>query len=125
MAHAAPQDGGGVVRCEGGGFGSMLLQFLLTVVISAILYSGGERAAEQLRRFFRRLSGERGEAIVVLSGKAIRAVALGIVVTAGMQAALAGIGLVSSGSRSWASSPRSSSCSASPSSGRSSAWCLA
>jgi predicted PurR-regulated permease PerM len=79
---------------KAGGFGSMLLQFLLTVVISAILYSGGERAAEQLRRFFRRLSGERGEAIVVLSGKAVRAVALGIVVTAGMQAALAGIGLV-------------------------------
>jgi predicted PurR-regulated permease PerM len=79
---------------KAGGFGSMVLQFLLTVVISAILYSRGERAAEQLRRFFRRLSPERGEAIVVLSGKAIRAVALGIVVTALVQAALAGIGLV-------------------------------
>lgn len=78
---------------KAGGVGSMVLHFLLTVVISAILYARGERAAEQLRRFFRRLSGERGEAIVVLSGKAIRAVALGIVVTAGVQAALAAIGL--------------------------------
>jgi predicted PurR-regulated permease PerM len=72
----------------------MVLQFLLTVVISAILYARAEGAADKLRRFFRRLAAERGEAIVALSGKAIRAVALGIVVTAGVQSALAGVGLV-------------------------------
>jgi predicted PurR-regulated permease PerM len=79
---------------KAGSFGSMVLQFLLTVVISAILYARAEGAADKLRRFFRRLAAERGEAIVALSGKAIRAVALGIVVTAGVQSALAGVGLV-------------------------------
>jgi predicted PurR-regulated permease PerM len=79
---------------KAGSFGSMVLHFLLTVVISAILYVRGEDAAEQLRRFFHRLAGDRGDAIVVLAGKAIRAVALGIVVTALAQAALAAIGLV-------------------------------
>jgi predicted PurR-regulated permease PerM len=73
--------------------GTMLVHFLLTVVLSAILYSRGEAAAEKVRRFFRRLSGERGDVIVTLSGQAIRAVALGIVVTAALQTALAGIGL--------------------------------
>jgi predicted PurR-regulated permease PerM len=78
---------------QAGSFGSTLLNFLVTVVIAAILYTRGEGAALQVRRFFRRLSGERGDAIVTLSGQAIRAVALGIVVTALAQTALAAIGL--------------------------------
>ena len=77
--------------------GLALVQFLLTVVISAILFAKGEGAAEQVRRFFRRLAPERGEAILDLSGKSIRAVALGIVVTAAVQTALAGIGFFSVG----------------------------
>jgi predicted PurR-regulated permease PerM len=80
-----------------GTFGHTLLQFLVTVVISAILYARGERTAGQVRRFFRRLSGERGDAIVTLAGKAIRAVALGVVVTALAQTALAVLGLVVAG----------------------------
>ncbi len=80
-----------------GSFGSLVLHFLLTVLISAILFARGEAAAAQVRRFFRRLAPERGEAIVDLSGKSIRAVALGIVVTAAVQTALAGIGLFSAG----------------------------
>jgi predicted PurR-regulated permease PerM len=78
---------------KAGSFGGMILQFLLTVVLSAILYARGEGAAEQVRRFFRRLSGARGDVIVTLAGKAIRAVALGIVVTALIQTAIAAIGL--------------------------------
>jgi predicted PurR-regulated permease PerM len=77
-----------------GGLGSMVLNFIITVVISAILYARGERAAENVRRFFRRLSGERGDVIVTLAGKAIRAVALGVVVTALVQTAIAATGLV-------------------------------
>jgi predicted PurR-regulated permease PerM len=78
---------------KAGGFGSTVLNFLLTVVVSAILYARGEAGADLLRRFFRRLSGERGDAIVTLAGKAIRAVALGIIVTAVAQTVLAGLGL--------------------------------
>ncbi|HWE22857.1 MAG TPA: AI-2E family transporter YdiK [Myxococcales bacterium] len=82
---------------QAGSFGSMVLHFLLTVIIAAILYAKGEAAGHELRRFFRRLSGERGDAIVTLSEKAIRAVALGIVVTAIVQAALSGVGLFAVG----------------------------
>ena len=78
---------------KAGGLGAMLVEFLLTVAISAILYAKGESAADRVRQFFGRLSGERGEAIVDLAGKAVRAVALGIVVTAAVQTALAAVGL--------------------------------
>lgn len=80
-----------------GGFGMMALQFLLTVVVSAILFATGETAAEGVRRFGRRLAGVQGESTVILAGKAIRGVALGVVVTAFVQAVLSGIGLAITG----------------------------
>jgi predicted PurR-regulated permease PerM len=69
------------------------MQLMLTVIISAILYAGGESAAAWIQRFGWRLAGERGEGVVVLAGQAIRGVALGVVVTALAQSLLAGIGL--------------------------------
>jgi predicted PurR-regulated permease PerM len=80
-----------------GGVGLTLLHFLLTLVITAVLYATGETAATGVRRFARRLADERGESSIVLAGQAIRAVALGIVVTAIVQSAASGIGLVVSG----------------------------
>jgi predicted PurR-regulated permease PerM len=82
---------------QAGGFGLMLLQFLLIVVITAVLYSMGETAARGVRRFARRLAEDRGESSVVLAGQAIRAVALGVVVTALAQSTAAGIGLAVAG----------------------------
>lgn len=98
-ARAAPYVKTGLAwfAATAGSFGSMVLHFLLTVVISAVLFAKGEGAAREIRRFFRRLAGERGEPIVTLAGQAIRAVALGIVVTAAAQTALAGVGLVAIG----------------------------
>ena len=78
---------------QAGGVGLTLLHFLLTVVMTAILYANGEAAALGARRFGRRLADDRGESSVVLAGQAIRAVALGIVVTAIAQSIAAGIGL--------------------------------
>jgi len=82
---------------QAGGMGMMLIQFLLTVIITAILFSSGEAAATGLRRFFRRLAGQKGEGAVELAGKAVRAVALGVVVTALVQTTLAGVGLAVAG----------------------------
>lgn len=76
-----------------GSVGLLTIQFLLTVLIAVILYSRGERAREALIRFGRRLAADRGERVVLLAGQAIRAVALGVVVTALVQTLLAGIGL--------------------------------
>jgi predicted PurR-regulated permease PerM len=56
------------------------------------LYYGGEKGARAVRRFARRLAGERGDEAAVIAAKTIRGVALGIVLTALIQAFVAGVG---------------------------------
>lgn len=80
-----------------GGFGAVAIQFLLTVVIAAILFARGEAAAGMVLRFARRLADERGDSAVRLAGQAIRGVALGVVVTALIQSIFGGIGLLIAG----------------------------
>jgi predicted PurR-regulated permease PerM len=80
-----------------GGFGALFVQFFLTVVMAAILYSNGETAAAGILAFMRRLAGDNGDRVVVLSAQAIRAVALGVVVTALAQSIVGGIGLLITG----------------------------
>ena len=82
---------------QAGSIGMMFVQFLLTVIICAILYSGGEPAADAVRRFFRRVAGQRGDDMTVLAARAIRGVALGVVITALIQSLLGGIGLAVAG----------------------------
>jgi len=82
---------------QAGGFALVLVQFLLIVIFSAVLYAGGESWAAWVRRFGRRLAEEQGDRMVVLAGQAIRGVALGVVVTALVQSALGGIGLAIAG----------------------------
>ena len=77
-----------------GNIGLLVVQFLLTVIIAAILYANGEAAARFADHFARRLAGPQGENAVHLAGQAIRGVALGVVVTAILQTTAAGIGLV-------------------------------
>jgi predicted PurR-regulated permease PerM len=80
-----------------GGFGARILEFVLTVIVAAVLYSTGEDATASLRRFARRLAGAQGDAAVTLAGQAIRGVALGVIVTALVQSVLGGIGLAVAG----------------------------
>jgi predicted PurR-regulated permease PerM len=82
---------------EVGNIGVLLLQFLLTVLIAAVMYAQGEEAAQQIRLFARRLAGERGDGAITLAGGAIRGVALGVGGTALVQALLGGLGLVIAG----------------------------
>jgi predicted PurR-regulated permease PerM len=82
---------------EAGAAGLVVVQCLLIIVLAAVLYAGGEGWAGWILAFGRRLATERGEAAVVLAGKAIRGVALGVVVTALIQSALGGIGLALAG----------------------------
>ena len=99
VARAAPY-ASDAARWALGGVGSaggMLVQFLMVVAFSAILYANGEGAARGVRRFARRLAAERGENSVILAGQAIRAVALGVGVTALVQTVLAAIGLAVAG----------------------------
>ena len=82
---------------QAGSLGGTLIQFLLVVILSAVMYAGGETAALGVRRFGLRLAGRRGEESVILAGKAIRSVALGVGVTAAVQTVLGGIGLAVAG----------------------------
>jgi predicted PurR-regulated permease PerM len=78
---------------EVGSVGWLLLQFLITSVLAAVMYATGERWAAALVRFARRLGGDQGVSVVELAGQAIRGVALGVGLTALLQALLAGLGL--------------------------------
>ena len=78
---------------QAGNLGLLLVHFLLVVIVSACFWAAGESIVASLRRFVFRLMGPRGEGSVILAGQAIRAVALGVVVTAIVQSTLAGLGL--------------------------------
>ncbi|MDQ6629978.1 MAG: AI-2E family transporter YdiK [Pseudomonadota bacterium] len=80
-----------------GNVGFLAIQFLLTLGLAAFMYAHGEVAAAAAFRLGRRLGGRQGEALVHLAGQAIRGVALGVGLTAAIQAVLGGLGLVVAG----------------------------
>jgi predicted PurR-regulated permease PerM len=82
---------------QAGSFSLLVLHFLLSVLIAAVFYVYGETAGAGIRAFARRLAGQQGEDVAILSAKAIRGVALGIIVTAIVQSALGGVGLFVAG----------------------------
>jgi len=98
-AHVQPYAGEATrwMVAEAGSVGYLLVQALMIVVLSALMYSQGDIAAAEIVRFGRRLGGVRGADTVVLAGQAIRGVALGVGVTAAVQSALGGIGLAVAG----------------------------
>jgi predicted PurR-regulated permease PerM len=90
----------GVARWLLGSAGSLLslvLQVILTTAIIALLYASGEQVVVGIRAFFRRLGGAEAEALVPLAANSARAVALGVVLTAVLQALLTGIALAVAG----------------------------
>jgi len=82
---------------QAGNIGMMILNFLLTVIIAAILYATGETASTGALRLARRLAGEQGANTLVLASKAVRGVALGVVLTALIQSIIGGVGLAVAG----------------------------
>ena len=99
IAKAAPYAGSAAGWLVGvlSGFGIVIVQFLLTLMIAALMYAGGDRAEAIAERFSHRLAGARGRAAIRLAGQAIRSVALGVVVTALLQSVMAGFGLAMAG----------------------------
>jgi len=84
-----------------GGIGVLLFELFLTLVLAAVLYYRGERFADTVRRFARRLAGERGEGAVMLAAGATRAIALGVVATSMIQAFIGGLGMLVAGVPAW------------------------
>jgi predicted PurR-regulated permease PerM len=96
LTHLAPfaRSAAPWILSQVGNVGLLSVQFLLTVIIAAILYANGETAARGVELFASRLIGVEGEKAVHLAAQAVRGVALGIVVTAIVQSLFAGIGLL-------------------------------
>jgi predicted PurR-regulated permease PerM len=83
-----------VVASVGGG----LLSFLISFIVASVVMAYGESGARGGRATFRRVAGgARGEALAQLSASTIRAVALGVVGVAFIQAILVGSALLLAG----------------------------
>jgi predicted PurR-regulated permease PerM len=80
-----------------GSLGSMLFQFLLTTIITSIMLANGEIVRDGILSFADRLAGRHGPDVAALAARTIRGVVLGVVLTALIQAAIGGIGLVIAG----------------------------
>ncbi|HEX6811997.1 MAG TPA: AI-2E family transporter YdiK [Planctomycetota bacterium] len=88
---------GGWFVAQAGGVGRLAFHFVLMVLFVGVLFARGEVLAAGVRAFGRRLAGERGDRVVVLAAQGIRAVAIGVVVTALVQSLAGGIGLLIAG----------------------------
>lgn len=99
VARAAPYIApvGRWIAAQAGTAGAFAVHLLVTLILCAVLYAAGETAAHGVRRFARRLHGEQGDNAIVLAAASVRAVALGIVVTAIVQTALGALGLFVAG----------------------------
>jgi predicted PurR-regulated permease PerM len=73
------------------GVGLLFLHLCLTVILATILFLQGEQFADWTKKLAYRVGGQRGEQATILAAKAIKAVAMGVVVTALFQAALSAI----------------------------------
>jgi predicted PurR-regulated permease PerM len=73
--------------------GGFLLYLLLTLILCGLLYVKGEVAVRLVSRVAERVAGHNGADIIRLTGQSIRAIALGVVVTALIQASLGSLGI--------------------------------
>jgi predicted PurR-regulated permease PerM len=79
------------------GLGSAVIQTIIAIIIAGFMLAHTEGSRKTTLRFATRLTGERGEEIVVLMVKTIRSVAQGVLGVALIQATLATVGLILAG----------------------------
>jgi predicted PurR-regulated permease PerM len=77
---------------QGARLGLVLLQFVLVLVISAVLFSNGDAMAGHCRKMAERLGGEGGISSLETAADTIKKVSLGVICTAAIQAVLSGFG---------------------------------
>lgn len=77
---------------QGATLGLALLQFLLAIVIAAMLYRNGREAARWVQRFVARVGGPQSLSLLDIAAQTVRGVSLGVVGTAVIQGLLSGFG---------------------------------
>lgn len=80
-----------------GGVGRMIFHLVLTVIGVVFLYRHGDTVGARVTSFARSIAGEHGVNAVTLAVQATRSVALGVLVTAILQALIAALGLLVAG----------------------------
>jgi predicted PurR-regulated permease PerM len=85
------------MAAEAGSVGAMLLQFLLTTIITAIILANGETVRSGTASFASRLAGQEGLDAAILAASAVRGVVLGVVGTALIQTLIGGTALAITG----------------------------
>jgi predicted PurR-regulated permease PerM len=80
-----------------GGLVMLAIQFLLTALMTTLLFINGELVGRTAVAFARKLGGDDGEQLMLLAARSVRGVALGVVVTALIQTVLSGIMLAATG----------------------------
>jgi predicted PurR-regulated permease PerM len=77
--------------------GIAILKFLASIIVAGFLLPVGPSLARGVKRFARRLASKRGDEFVILAGRTIRSVSLGVIGISAVQALLAGVGLIIAG----------------------------
>jgi predicted PurR-regulated permease PerM len=74
-----------------------VIQFIISLIIAAAFLASSDTVNAYMRKFAHRLSGDHGVALLSLSEKTVRSVAVGVIGIAFIQAVLAGIGMLIAG----------------------------
>jgi predicted PurR-regulated permease PerM len=74
-----------------------VLKFIESLIIAAVFLASSDTANRHMRKLAHRLSGDHGVALLSLSEKTVRSVAVGVIGIAFIQAVLAGIGMLIAG----------------------------
>ena len=96
-ARPAIKAGAAWVLKHSGSLTLSLFEFLLSIVLAGFLCANGAGAKKLLERLICRVAGESGLVLISIAGQTIRAVSIGVVGTALMQALLSVFGFVIAG----------------------------
>ncbi|OGW54909.1 MAG: hypothetical protein A2Y81_10840 [Nitrospirae bacterium RBG_13_43_8] len=85
------------ILAGGAVMGQAFFQILLSIIVCFFFYRDGEKTAQSLSNFLRRIAGDRTDRLIKVAADTTKGVVYGIMGTAAVQGALAGIGFLIAG----------------------------
>jgi predicted PurR-regulated permease PerM len=96
-AQPAIRSGATWVLKQGGSLTLALFEFLLAIILAGFLCANEAKAKSLVERLIGRMAGQQGVALIAVAGQTVRAVSVGVVGTAFMQALLSAFGFAIAG----------------------------